>query len=112
MVTGKSPACGGSQGRDKATAQGLVYLLERWAGENDLDLSSATYTLQGFGNVGSHAARLLEPFGARCLAVADHLAAVHRADIVSYFEWTQNKNNQSWELDEIDMRLKRRVLRA
>jgi glutamate dehydrogenase (NAD(P)+) len=31
---------------------------------------------------------------------------------VSYFEWTQNKNNESWELKQVDKRLKRRILRA
>ena len=65
VVTGKSISCGGSEGREKATAQGLVYLLEQWSADNDLDLASATYTLQGFGNVGSNTAILLDQIGTR-----------------------------------------------
>jgi glutamate dehydrogenase (NAD(P)+) len=32
--------------------------------------------------------------------------------IVSYFEWTQNKNNEHWDLDEVDAKLKKRILRS
>jgi glutamate dehydrogenase (NAD(P)+) len=32
--------------------------------------------------------------------------------IVSYFEWTQNRNNSSWDLEEVDGRLKKRILKA
>jgi glutamate dehydrogenase (NAD(P)+) len=32
--------------------------------------------------------------------------------IVSYFEWTQNLNNEHWDLDEIDAKLKKRILRS
>ena len=32
--------------------------------------------------------------------------------IVSFFEWTQNKNNDHWDLDEVDTRLKKRILKS
>ena len=59
VVTGKPIESGGSQGREKATGQGVVFLIECWAKEHGLDLSRVTYIVQGYGNVGSWAARLL-----------------------------------------------------
>ena len=205
VVTGKSISCGGSEGREKATAQGLLFLLQEWSTRNRLALSATRFIVQGFGNVGANIAGLMAGLGARCLAVMDHggcvaqpggidvnaLAAHVRqhgsvvgfpgasatgsdnfwateADIVipaaiegtvdarvagllrtrlvaegangpttpaadqvlrqreiavlpdvlansggvivSYFEWTQNKNNEHWDLDEVDTRLRKRML--
>jgi glutamate dehydrogenase (NAD(P)+) len=76
VVTGKPIASGGSAGRDKATGQGVVYLIERWAKDNAFDLSEATYFVQGFGNVGSWAARLMKPHGAKLVAVEDATGAI------------------------------------
>lgn len=207
VVTGKSISSGGSEGREKATGQGIVYLLEEWACERTFDLAKATYILQGFGNVGSWTARLLSAHGARCLAIMDHKGCIRNPDgipidpllkhvretgsidgfagaqaipsddfwmteadiavpaalesqigrivapmmkvkivaegangpttpegedllrergieilpdilanaggvIVSYFEWTQNMNNEQWDLEEVDAKLKKRILRS
>jgi len=71
IVTGKPVDLGGSQGRDKATGQGAVYLIEQWAKDKGFDLNGATYTVQGFGNVGSWASRLMKKKGARLTAVED-----------------------------------------
>jgi glutamate dehydrogenase (NAD(P)+) len=71
VVTGKPIESGGSVGRDKATGHGVVYTIERWARDRVFDLSGSTYFVQGFGNVGSWAARLLAPFGARLVAAED-----------------------------------------
>lgn len=79
VVTGKPIEAGGSVGRDKATGQGIVFTLEAWAKDNHFDLAHATYIVQGFGNVGSWTARLLEPFGATLEAVEDHTGAIHNA---------------------------------
>ncbi|MFQ5943102.1 MAG: Glu/Leu/Phe/Val dehydrogenase [Anaerolineales bacterium] len=76
VVTGKPVDLGGSQGRDKATGQGVVYLIERWAEDNGLNLESSTFFIQGFGNVGSWTARLLSQFGARLVAVEDASGAI------------------------------------
>jgi len=76
VVTGKPLVSGGSQGRDKATGQGLVYLLEEWAKDQKLSVGKLSYFVQGFGNVGSWAARILAPLGAKLLAVEDHTGAV------------------------------------
>ena len=80
VVTGKPVESGGSVGRDKATGQGLVYVLEAWAGEHGFDLKGATYIIQGFGNVGSWAARLLKPLGAVLVGIEDHSGAMVNPD--------------------------------
>jgi len=71
VVTGKPLAAGGSAGRDKATGQGVAFCVERWAQEHRRPLEEATFTVQGFGNVGSWAARLIAGLGARLIAVQD-----------------------------------------
>ncbi len=207
VVTGKPLEAGGSVGRDKATGQGVVYLIREWAKDRNFELKGATYTVQGFGNVGSWSARLLKPDGAKLIAVEDATGAVSgpngidpdelaayvskqggckgfpgttpidhetflrtKADIfipaamenqitgesapllnvklvaegangptdpdgdlelqvrgidllpdilcnsggvvVSYFEWLQNKRSESWELEEVDTKLHKRIVSA
>lgn len=77
VVTGKPVESGGSVGRNKATGQGIVYLIEQWAKDRGLDLNRVTYFVQGFGNVGSWAARILKHAGARMLATEDHTGAIY-----------------------------------
>jgi glutamate dehydrogenase (NAD(P)+) len=207
IVTGKPIESGGSLGREKATGQGVVFTIEKWAKDNGFDLSRATYTVQGFGNVGSWAARLMKPHGATLIAVEDVSGAIFnprgidpdnlanymkkhgtitnyphampvdhesflstKADIfipaamenqitaesapllhvklvaegangptdpegdiilrrrgievipdilcnaggviVSYFEWLQNKRSEFWDLEEVDGRLHKKILKA
>jgi len=76
VVTGKPVDSGGSQGREKATGQGVVFLIEQWAAEHGLDLSRSTFIVQGYGNVGSWAARLLARQGAKLIAVEDASGAI------------------------------------
>ena len=80
VVTGKPVESGGSLGRDKATGQGIVFLVERWAAEVRLDLSRATFTVQGYGKVGSWAARLMARHGARLVAVEDATGAIQEPE--------------------------------
>jgi glutamate dehydrogenase (NAD(P)+) len=80
VVTGKPVELGGSVGRDKATGQGVVYLIEQWAKDNSFDLGEATYFVQGFGNVGSWSARLMNRHGAKLLAVEDATGAIFNPD--------------------------------
>lgn len=77
VVTGKPPEFGGSLGREKATAQGLVYVLEDLLPELKISLSQMTYTLLGFGNVGSWTGRLLKQCGAKLLSVLDHTGGIY-----------------------------------
>ena len=80
VVTGKPIESGGSVGRDKATGQGVVFLIEQWARDQEFDLTGATYAVQGFGNVGSWAARLMKPHGAKLIAVEDATGAAFSPD--------------------------------
>jgi glutamate dehydrogenase (NAD(P)+) len=207
VVTGKPVEMGGSAGRDKAAGQGIVFAIEEWAKEKNFNLKGATYIVQGFGNTGSWAARLLKSAGMRLLAAEDSsgpiadpagidpddlaayvamngkMAGYPRAKridhetflrtkadvfipaalqnqigaeaaallnvrlvaegadaptdqegeaillgrgidiipdilccaggvIVSYFEWLQNKRSESWELEEVDAKLREKIAGA
>ncbi len=72
VVTGKTINCGGSEGRERATGQGVVHCIKEWAKENRFDLEGATAIVQGFGNVGSYAAALLAKLGVSTIATGDH----------------------------------------
>ncbi|RME00335.1 MAG: Glu/Leu/Phe/Val dehydrogenase [Deltaproteobacteria bacterium] len=76
IVTGKTLACGGSEGREKATGQGIVICIEEWARRKGFNLNDATFIVQGFGNVGSNAAKILATRGATLTAVSDHAASI------------------------------------
>src|SRR5207237_10151447 len=63
IVTGKPIALEGSFGREAATGRGLAYLYDEAAGELNLEPENTRVVLQGFGNVGSWAARILQDMG-------------------------------------------------
>jgi glutamate dehydrogenase (NAD(P)+) len=71
VVTGKPLLIGGSAGRRDATGRGLVYALAHAARDVSLELRGARVVVQGFGNVGSVAARLLWREGALIVGVSD-----------------------------------------
>ena len=71
VVTGKPLEIGGSLGRESATARGTVYSIENAAKYIGLDLSNATCAVQGFGNAGSMAAKLIKEVGVKVIAVSD-----------------------------------------
>lgn len=78
--TGKSIACGGSEGRSMATGYGVVECIKLWASKNFFGLAGKTYIVQGFGNVGSHTAMLLAELGLKCLAIQDHTTTIYCED--------------------------------
>ncbi|MFM9106046.1 MAG: Glu/Leu/Phe/Val family dehydrogenase [Chloroflexota bacterium] len=71
VVTGKPIVLGGSEGRNEATGRGLVYAVESGARAIGMDLAATTTVVQGFGNVGGTAARLMAGAGSRVVAVSD-----------------------------------------
>ena len=71
VVTGKPIELGGSAGRAAATAQGMVYCVHRTAEHFGVDLSKLTVAVQGFGNAGSYAAKLLHQDGCTIQAISD-----------------------------------------
>lgn len=77
VVTGKPVVLGGSLGRKEATGRGLVYLIQESASHVGLKLAESTAVIQGFGNVGSNAARFLEALGVRIIAVSDVSTGIH-----------------------------------
>jgi glutamate dehydrogenase (NAD(P)+) len=96
VVTGKDVRIGGSEGRLKATGQGVVYCIEEWGREKGLSLPGTRVIVQGFGNVGSAAAEILHALGARVVAVNDAFATVFEEkglDVPALVEWTTRKDN-------------------
>jgi glutamate dehydrogenase (NAD(P)+) len=77
VVTGKPVVLGGSLGRREATGRGLVYQIHEAARHLGLDLRQATAVVQGFGNVGSNAARFLQESGVKIIAVSDQTTGVY-----------------------------------
>jgi len=80
VVTGKPISLGGSEGRNEATARGCVFTVVEAAAHLGMDLTKATVSVQGFGNAGSIAAKLLGDEGATILAVSDSTGGVYKAD--------------------------------
>ncbi len=76
VVTGKPLHFGGSEGREKATGQGLVYVLEELLPELGIEMEHMSFSLIGYGNVGSWTGRLLTRRGAKMKAVLDHTGAI------------------------------------
>ena len=71
VVTGKPLQIGGSQGRSEATARGCQFVIREACREKKVLLKGARVAVQGFGNAGSVAARLLSEDGASIIAVSD-----------------------------------------
>ncbi len=80
VVTGKPLSIGGSEGRNDATAQGCVYVIQEAAKKIDLELKGATVAVQGYGNAGSIAARLLHELGCKVIAVSDSRGGIFNAE--------------------------------
>jgi glutamate dehydrogenase (NAD(P)+) len=92
VVTGKPLHLFGSLGRDEATGRGVMYVARAALRDRGKSLSDVTVAVQGFGNVGSHAARLVAEQGARVVAVADHLGGVAKPeglDVPALVEWAR-----------------------
>ena len=79
VVTGKPVEVGGSLGRDSATGRGALFVLREAAMDLSLDLTDASITVQGFGNVGSWFSRLAHEQGSRIVGVADVRGAVYNS---------------------------------
>ena len=69
-ITGKPVGMGGSLGRKEATGYGVIYTLREALKALSIDITSTTASLQGFGNVAEHAARLYTKLGGKIVAVS------------------------------------------
>jgi glutamate dehydrogenase/leucine dehydrogenase len=90
VITGKPLSLGGSKVREYATAQGAFYVLDSAARRIDLDKNS-TVAIQGFGNAGSHLARLLEKAGYKIVAVEDSRGAICNYSGISVSDLMKHK---------------------
>jgi len=80
VVTGKPVELGGSEGRVEATGRGVVVALEEAAKVRNLDLGNMKVAVQGFGNVGSTAALLVEEAGGTVVAVSDATGGIYNPE--------------------------------
>ncbi|HSB45876.1 MAG TPA: Glu/Leu/Phe/Val dehydrogenase [Nitrospira sp.] len=79
VVTGKPLSIGGSLGREEATGRGVVYVTFEALRRLNLDIRNTTVAIQGFGNVGSHTARIMHESGARVIAVSDVQGGIYNS---------------------------------
>ncbi|HPF39529.1 MAG TPA: Glu/Leu/Phe/Val dehydrogenase dimerization domain-containing protein [Phycisphaerae bacterium] len=77
IVTGKPVNLGGSEGREEATGRGTMIIAREACKAYGLEFKGATVAIQGFGNVGSWAARLFAEEGAKIVAVSDIKGGIH-----------------------------------
>jgi len=77
VVTGKPLSLGGSRGRVEATGRGLMLICREAAPLKGLTLKDCRIAVQGFGNVGSIAARMCHEAGAKIIAVSDIQGGIH-----------------------------------
>ncbi|HKP90386.1 MAG TPA: Glu/Leu/Phe/Val dehydrogenase dimerization domain-containing protein [Thermoleophilaceae bacterium] len=76
-VTGKPIALEGSLGREAATGRGVAYMFEQAAEDLDLKPEDTRVVVQGFGNVGAWAAKILQDMGCTLVAASDAKGAIH-----------------------------------
>jgi glutamate dehydrogenase/leucine dehydrogenase len=90
VVTGKPISLGGSEGRNEATARGCVFTVVDAARHLGMDLRKSRVAVQGFGNAGSIAARLMVEEGSTVVAVSDSVGGIHDPkglDIAKVIAW-------------------------
>lgn len=94
VVTGKPLTLGGSRGRTEATGRGVVYITQETAKFYNVDLTKCSIAIQGFGNVGYHAARIFYESGYKVVAVSDVHGGVYNPeglDIPDLYKYSQKK---------------------
>ncbi len=92
VITGKPLELGGSLGRGDATARGGLFVLREGAKKVGLDLSKATVAIQGFGNAGQFAVKLVkEMFGSKVVAVSDTKGGIYAKDGIDYQKLLDHK---------------------
>lgn len=96
VVTGKPVALFGSAGREEATGRGVMIVLREALKERNLSMKDVSVAIQGFGNVGSHAAQLISQEGGRVVAVADRFTGIERKeglDVESLMRWVSENRS-------------------
>ncbi|MFG1415829.1 MAG: Glu/Leu/Phe/Val dehydrogenase [Thermoplasmataceae archaeon] len=92
VITGKPLELGGSLGRGDATAKGGMYVLREGAKKLGLDLSKATVAIQGFGNAGQFAVKLVqEHFQSKVVAVSDTKSGIYSEKGINFDALVEHK---------------------
>jgi glutamate dehydrogenase (NAD(P)+) len=86
IVTGKPISLGGSYGREAAVGRGLTFLFREAAPTIGLVPSEATCAIQGFGNVGSWTARIMQQLGVTIVGLSDASGAIRNDQGIDAFE--------------------------
>jgi glutamate dehydrogenase (NAD(P)+) len=91
-VTGKPVLLGGSVGREEATGRGVMNILRKFLATQNKQIDGSRVVVQGFGNVGSHAARLIDERGGIVVAIADKTGGIFNekgvdiAEAIAYYK--------------------------
>lgn len=99
VVTGKPLVLGGSLGRTEATGRGVMVSALAAMQKLKINPFSATCAVQGFGNVGSWAAHLLEERGLKIVAISDHTGAFYNAAGINIQEAIKHKDANNGTLE-------------
>jgi glutamate dehydrogenase (NAD(P)+) len=99
-VTGKPISLEGSYGREAATGRGCVVMFEESAASLGIDPSGSTFVVQGFGNVGSWIARIMQAEGAKLVGVADAFGAIRSDAGIDAEALTKHVHSDSGKLAE------------
>lgn len=92
VITGKPILLGGSEGRNMATAMGTLYTIREGAKAIGLPLKGATVSIQGYGNAGYFAAKLLHDDGAKIIAVSDSKGGIYTEEGLDPDKVLEHKN--------------------
>ncbi|MFX0181252.1 MAG: Glu/Leu/Phe/Val dehydrogenase [Candidatus Hodarchaeota archaeon] len=92
VITGKPLPLGGSAGRSIATAKGGIFTIREAAKDIGLDLAGATVAVQGYGNAGSWAAKILQDdFGCKIVSVSDSKGGIFNKDGIDPYKAASHK---------------------
>ncbi len=103
VVTGKPLSIGGSLGREEATGRGVVDVTLEAMQHLGLDPKQATVAIQGFGNVGSHTARIMHKCGARVVAVSDVSGGLYNKQGLDIPKLLESTKEQGQPLTETNL---------
>lgn len=80
FITGKPIVLGGSQGRDRATAEGVTIVIQEATKKRGIDIKGARVVIQGFGNAGGFLAKFMSDLGAKVIGISDAYGALYDPD--------------------------------
>src|ERR1700691_4395156 len=116
VVTGKPVNIGGSRGRREATGRGVLMVCDQAIKKLKLDRSTTRVIIQGFGNVGSNAARLMaaadDILAEKGVFVIPDILANAGGVTTSYFEWVQDRQGYFWKEAVVNERLEEVIVNS